>query len=121
MANAKKPTPRRAASSGQAKPNHATAAANTAVAITLAAPEAGRRNSVKYLNWSYSAAPAGGRLSVTDATVVVLDIDITLAGSGSLSLTDGFQTTLAASAVVATLAAGGAGVIGKLNVGSLVE
>jgi len=91
-------------------------AANTAAVITLAA-EAGRRHVVRYLAWSYSAAPTGGRLTVTDGGTNKLVVDITAAGQGSLNLTNGFQGAVN-SAVVATLAAGGAAVTGKLSLGS---
>ena len=91
-------------------------AVNVAAVITLAA-EAGRRNVVRYLAWSYSAAPTGGRLTVTDGGANRLVIDITAAGHGSLAITNGFQGAVN-SAIVVTLAAAGAAVTGKLALGS---
>lgn len=92
--------------------NVAAPAANTAATVTFAAA-AGKRHIVEFIGWSYSAAPTGGRLTVKDgATDVVLDLDVTAAGPGSISpLIRGAL----GNAVEVTLAAGGAGISGKLN------
>lgn len=101
----------------EATPNVHVPAANTAAVVTLPAV-AGRINVVKYLAWSYSGAPTGGRLSITDGGVTVFDVDITAGGHGSIPLGPGFQSGARNAAVVATLAAGGVGLTGKLSVGS---
>lgn len=76
---------------------------------------AARRNVVKALVVSYSAAPTGGRLSATDAGASVFDVDLAGAGPHIIPLPDGIQTALVNSALVFTLAAAGAAVVGKIN------
>ena len=87
-------------------------AANTAATITLAAPTSGNRR-INQIAWSYDGDPTGGRLSITDGGSTVFDLDITKGGPGYLphpiQITDG-------AAMVITLAAGGDGITGKLNV-----
>lgn len=64
------------------------------------------------IQWSYSAAPTGGRLSITDDGNSIFDVDITAAGPG------GFQICLPGTAgkdMVVTLAGGGGAIVGKLN------
>lgn len=81
--------------------------------VTIAAPGVGYRTLIKQLLWSYSAAPTGGRLTITDAGVTVLDIDIIAGGPGPLmaDYTGGDNAVL-----VVTLAA--ATITGKLTVWS---
>lgn len=87
-------------------------AANTAAVITLAAAE-GRRHVAHYIQWSYSAAPTGGRLTVEDgAGNIILDLDITAAGPGGLTLV---LIGSANTQMIISLAAGGAAVVGKIN------
>lgn len=88
-------------------------AANTAATITKAAVS-DRRHAVHGILFSYSAAPTGGRLTVTDGGTTVLDIDITAAGAQVIPL-DHQAAFEVNSAVVFTLAAGGIGVTGKLQ------
>lgn len=100
--------------------NVSAPAANTAAAVTCAAVS-GRRQHLALVAWSYSAAPTGGRLTLADGADTVLDLAITAAGPGNL-----FGSSLAlrgevGNALVATLAAGGAGVSGKLNTYCYVE
>jgi hypothetical protein len=62
--------------------------------------------------WSYSAAPTGGGLTITNDGDT-FDVDITAAGPGFLP----FYAPLGkSSAMVVTLKAGGPGVVGKINV-----
>lgn len=93
--------------------NHGTAAANTAVAITVTAlPD--QQHVLAGVVWSYSAAPTGGKLTVADGASTVLEVDIIAGGPGSLVLPPlGGSTN---TNLVVTLAAGGAGIIGKLTV-----
>lgn len=99
---------------------NANSGANAAVSITLAAV-AGRRNGYKAIVGSYSAAPTGGRLTVTDNAVTVLDIDITAAGPFVIPLPDGIQNLAVNTALVATLAAAGAAVVGKINLSTVLD
>lgn len=94
--------------------NRSAPAANTAAVITFAAA-AGQRHHLVSVAWSYSAAPTGGRLTVEDgAGVFVFDVDITAAGPGSKDFLWPIRGEVN-TAMVVTLAAGGAGVSGKLN------
>ena len=86
-------------------------AANTAAVITLAAKE-NLKNVIHYIQWSYSAAPTGGRLFITFGGVTKFDVDITAAGPGGF---DFYLPGIVNEAVVITLAAGGAAIVGKLN------
>lgn len=94
--------------------------ANAAVALTLAAVAA-RRNGVKSIVVSYSAAPTGGRLTVTDAGATVLDIDIIAGGPFQIPLPDGVQNLAVNTALVFTLAAGGAAIVGKINLSTVLN
>ena len=67
------------------------------------------------LIWSYSDDPTGGRLTVVGGGWNI-DVDITTGGPGFLPLTPPGEYAIDDSDVVITLYAGGAGVIGKLNV-----
>lgn len=86
-------------------------AANTAAVITLAATE-NRRHVVHFVQWSYSAAPTGGRLTITNDGALVLDVDITAGGPGGFNV---YKVGGVNKEVVITLAAGGAGITGKLS------
>lgn len=90
-------------------------AGNTAAVVTYSAPGAGICHVINGVAWSYSAAPTGGRLTITDDGNTVLDIDITAAGPGSLCFAHPLKGT-ANKAVVVTLAAGGGVIVGKVNV-----
>jgi hypothetical protein len=100
---------------------HAPVAATAAV-ITLAAPGTNevKRHVIHGIQWSYTAAPTGGRLTIVSTTgsVVELDIDITAAGPGALGTP---ISGVINSEVVITLASGAGGVVGKLNVQSITE
>jgi hypothetical protein len=96
-------------------PVSATAAANNAVVVTVNGV-AGLTQRLAALSWSYSAAPAGGSLTVVVNAVTVVQLDITAAGPGSLPLAQGGLICQAGQNVVVTLAAAGAAVIGRVNV-----
>lgn len=88
-------------------------AANTAAALTFAAV-AGQKHHLVYVAWSYSAAPTGGKLTVEDGVgTTVFEVDVTAGGPGSLALPPIIGSVN--TALVVTLAAGGASVTGKLN------
>ena len=88
-------------------------AANTAAVITLAAT-AGVSHVVTGVAVSYSAAPTGGRLTITDGGVTVWDTDITASGILIISFPRPRKFG-SGNAVVITLAAAGAAVVGKVN------
>lgn len=86
--------------------------AATAAIITIAAV-ADNRHILHAVQWSYSAAPTGGRLTVEDgAGTVIFDVDITAAGPNELKP---FITGSINTAMVITLASGAGAVVGKLN------
>ncbi len=85
-------------------------AANTAAVITLVAVE-NRRNIIHFAQWSYSAAPTGGRLTITVAGTTVKDMDIIAGGPGGFSF---YVVGGINQEVVITLAAGGVGITGRL-------
>lgn len=89
-----------------------TSSTNSPITITLAAVTGARHYIVGFL-WSYSDAPIG-RISTTGLDGDQLDFDITTSGPGPV-LTPPAVGTLS-GAVGVTLAAGGAGVVGKLTI-----
>lgn len=97
-----------------------TSGANAAIAITLAAVP-NRRNGIKAAVVSYSGAPTGGRLSITDNAVSVFDVDLTGAGPHTIPLPDGVQNLAVNTALVATLAAGGGALVGKINLSAVLN
>ena len=93
-----------------------TPAANTAAVVTYGAA-AGVRHAITGMAWSYSGGiPVGGRLTIADAGVVVFDFDITDDGPGAIEFPRPKMNAAVNTALVVTLAAGGAGVTGKLNI-----
>jgi len=90
-------------------------AGGAASAITIVAPAAssGRFILIERVDWSYSAAPTGGRLTITDGTSTFFDIDITAAGPGFAEV---YRRITKETNAIVTLAAPGGAVVGKLNV-----
>jgi hypothetical protein len=90
-----------------------TSGANAPITVTLAASSGNRHHVVEVIA-SYSGTPTGGRLTSTGLAGDQLDVDITASGPAPI----GFPpvTGLGSGAVTFTLAAGGAGVVGKLTV-----
>lgn len=91
--------------------------ANASSVVTLPAV-VGQRRIIESVQWSYSAAPLTGNLQIADGTNIYLDLDVTAAGAGGLTMC---ITALVNSAMTITLAAGGSGIIGKLAVQSTCE
>jgi hypothetical protein len=92
-------------------------AANTAAIVTLEHRQ-GARIQVGFCHVSYSAAPAGGRITIGEpGQGPKFDLDITAAGLAPISLPGDGLTFENGADVVATLAAGGAAVVGKVNLG----
>ena len=78
--------------------------------------EGGRRHAIAGLIVSYSAIPAGGRVYVADGSGSILfDVDLATAGAHVFNFTQALVAP-EGGALVVTLAAGGAGVTGKVNV-----
>jgi len=97
-------------------PQSSTAAANTAVVQTFAAdPTAAHR--LTALAVSYSAAPTGGGVVVADGGTTILDLSITAAGTFFVPIPAGGLKGTVNQAMTVTLAAAGAGVVGKVNTG----
>jgi hypothetical protein len=90
-------------------------AVNTAAVVTYGATP-GLRHCLTGVGYSYSnGIPTGGRLTITDAGNTVFDIDIVEEGAGAILFPKPKRCTSGSAAVV-TLAAGGAGIQGKVNV-----
>lgn len=87
-------------------------AANTAAVITYTAA-AGIEHVIDGIAWSYSGAPTGGNLKVQDGATTVFSMDITAGGHGYIPVR---KRGTANTNLVITLAAGGEGVSGKVNV-----
>jgi len=91
-------------------------AANTAAVVTLAAGAAGVSNVLGMVVWSYDLLTVAGTLVIEDGGgTTVLKIDIPESGPGFIKWEPGLAGT-AATAMIVTLAAGGAGVSGIVNV-----
>jgi hypothetical protein len=88
-------------------------AADTAAQQVLAA-DSGKCHVIGGVAWSYSAAPTGGKLTILDGTDKVFEIEITAAGPGFIPFPFPKRGTLGRSMTV-TLAAGGGGVTGIVN------
>jgi hypothetical protein len=88
------------------------AAADTAAVVTIpATPE--EYNYIHHVQWSYDAAPTGGKLTIKDGASgsVLWEQAITAAGPGGQ---DPDELGSLNTATVITLAAGGAGVTGRI-------
>jgi hypothetical protein len=93
---------------------HAPAAATAAV-VTYAAV-ARQKHVISGVAWSYSAAPTGGNLLVTDAGATVFSLDITAAGPGFFIFPYPKRSAAANTALVITLASGAGTVVGKVAI-----
>jgi putative N-acetylmannosamine-6-phosphate epimerase len=99
-----------------ATPQTVTSAANDTAVITLAAAS-GVSHVLDSLQWSYDGASTTGGLTVTINAVSVFDVDIirAAADNDSMIFPKGMYTTPKNQAMVITLKAAGAGIVGKLN------
>ena len=98
-------------------PASATAAANTAVVVTVTGV-AGQTVRIGAIVVSYSAAPTAGSLTVVVNGVTVFQIDITAAGPTVVPIPQGGLICQAGQNAVITLAAAGAAVVGRVSAGS---
>lgn len=91
-------------------------AANTPAVVTYAAVAA-QRHQIGGIVWSYTGGiPTGGNLLVADAGVTIFIIDIPDEGVGFIMFPSPIIAAAINTALVITLAAGGAGITGKLNI-----
>lgn len=89
--------------------------ANAAASITIAA-DAFIERSIINISYSYSAAPTGGSIKVEDGSGTTIAFWYIIAGGpGHIPFPAGLHGTLN-NALIVTIAAGGAGVIGTLLV-----
>ena len=91
-------------------------ASNTAAILTLTGTGTGPGSAtvIQGIAWSYDAAPTGGNLKIENASgTIIFSIDITAAGPGFLPFP---WKSSNGNPLIVTLAAGGSGVTGKVNV-----
>jgi hypothetical protein len=93
-------------------------ASNTNAVVTLPAVIE-KRYGVTKIVWSYSGDPTAGSLTVTDGGSTIRSIAITKGGPGALTF--GACGGTVNSAIVVTLAAGGVGITGTLDVEYVAE
>lgn len=89
----------------------ARSAPNAAVVITLQQATIRGRYVIGTISWSYSAAPAGGRLTIAGGGFNKA-WDIIAGGQGYMPIEEKSDGT---SDIVITLAAGGGVIVGELN------
>ncbi len=75
-----------------------------------------RYRTIERIDWSYSAAPTGGKVTVADSTGVIFSLAITAAGPDAIDFGKYPLVAAEGSALVVFLDAGGSGISGKLNV-----
>lgn len=92
----------------------ATATATNAIATVTISASTGKRHHIIGLLFSYSAAPTGGRLTSTGLEGDEIDSDITAGGPGPILFPPAVGSV--STTVTLALAAGGAGITGKLTV-----
>lgn len=91
-------------------------AVNTAAVVTYGA-SAGNYHVITGVAWSYiGGVPVGGNLLITDAGATVFSIDIAEEGPGFFTFPAPKRGAAVNTAMVVTLAAGGAGITGKVSV-----
>jgi hypothetical protein len=93
----------------------ATAAANTAVVITLPAGGASQVRALSAIHASYTGQPTAGGLTLVSTGQATYTIDIASAGAAAIDF-GGAYRGMPGQTLVVTLAAGGGTVVGKLNV-----
>lgn len=91
-------------------------AANTAATVSYSAAGGGISHVIGGVAWSYNAVPTSGNLKIEDGVgTTVFTADITNSGPGVIPFAPPLKGA-ANTAMVVTLAAGGASVTGKVNV-----
>jgi len=95
--------------------DHHGPAANTAAVVTYNQNIAGLHHVITGVAWSYSDDPTGGKLTITGSTTgIVFEHEITTGGPGYFAFPVPKQFDV--ETVTITLAAGGAGITGKVSV-----
>jgi hypothetical protein len=95
-------------------------ATHAAATLTYAAAGASKVNVISGIFWSYSAAPTGGNIQISDGSNVIFNMDVTAAGAGFIPFNPPKKGS-ANTALTVTLADGGAAVVGRINATSWVE
>jgi hypothetical protein len=91
-------------------------AAATAAVITYASGGGQTKHYIHSVIWSYDATPAAGSLIIEDVSgTTVFSVAVTAAGPGQLVFDPPIISSAVATAMIVTLASGGAGVTGKVN------
>lgn len=92
-------------------------AVNVAAVVTLAAAGVGVQNVLHSIHWGFSAAPAAGTTLIVEdgAGTTIFTTYISAAGPGFEQFIKGGRAGTANTAMIVTLAAGGAGVFGSLT------
>ena len=91
-------------------------AANTAAVVTYALIAA-LRHVITGFVWSYvGGIPVGGNVIITDGGATVFSMDIDESGPGIIVFPKPKRSTAVGTAMIITLAAGGAGITGKLSI-----
>ena len=100
----------------QAATSLTATATNANATATLAAAGSGIKNVIDGIAWSYSGGiPVGGRVVISDGSSIVFDEDVTSSGAGFFPVR---RKGTANTALTVTLYAGGAGIVGKVNIGN---
>lgn len=89
--------------------------ANVAAIVAYPAAGEGVRNILGGVGWSYDDNPTGGNIQIQSANDVIFNLDITNAGPGFFLFIPPKRGGLNSTMTI-TLAAGGAGISGKLSV-----
>lgn len=88
--------------------------ANTAAVLTYVAV-ATLKHVIRGVAWSYDGAPTGGNLKIEDVSgTTVFSIDIIAGGPDLIPVQ--LKANAVNTAMIITLAAGGGGIVGKVNV-----
>lgn len=91
-------------------------AANTAAVVTYAAV-ADHKHVIGGIAWSYTADPTNGNLKIEDVSgTTVFSMDITSKGAGVIIFPRPKRSKAVSTAMIVTLAAGGASCTGKVSV-----
>jgi len=96
----------------------ALSAGGAAVSITLTPADPNNFVEVGQIEYSYSAAPTGGGITITDggATVYQLDANSSTGAAQQVQFLQPRVAKVKGNTVVITLLSGGGAVVGKLNV-----
>jgi len=99
----------------------AVSGAGAAVALTFTPAEPNDFVEIGQIDFSYSGAPTGGGITITDGGTTVWQCDLSTAGPASIMFTQPRMSRAKGNTVVVTLAGGGGGLVGKLNVHAWVR